>query len=101
MTYILTLGFQRLTYATGDRHFWPWVFLVLTHLVEAWLWWTLGLEAGYMTGYSSVLEMVKDIATMQHAKSPFALLLLLVPVIVGIFLLTGPESPRDKQKKED
>lgn len=98
VTYVLTLGFQRLTFATGNRTFWPWVFLLLTHVVEAWMWWTLGLEAGYMTGYLNVQDMVKDIATFNHVK-PFSFILLLVPAIVGLFLIAGPES--EKKKKQN
>lgn len=105
VTYILTLGFQRLTFATGDRTFWPWVFLLLTHLIETWMWWTLGLEAGYMNGYAGTSEMLVDIVTMNHKKSPFAILLVLVPVIVGVFLVAGPEvesagSKNPKKKKQ-
>jgi hypothetical protein len=98
-TYILTLGFQRLTYATGDRQFWPWVFLVLTHVVEAWMWWTIGIQAGYLDGYESVTDFVVAVATANHAEK-FSKILLIVPVLILVFLVTGPESSSTKQKKK-
>mmetsp|Transcript_28624 Transcript_28624/g.48336 ORF Transcript_28624/g.48336 Transcript_28624/m.48336 type:complete len:149 (+) Transcript_28624:60-506(+) len=102
VTYILTLGFQRLTYATGDRQFWPWVFLMLTHIVEAWMWWTLGIEAGYMDGYDSVPDFVQAAVTRKHPKA-FSMILVFVPVIIAILLISGPESGKDssndKKKK--
>jgi hypothetical protein len=98
-TYILTLGFQRLTYATGDRQFWPWVFLVLTHVVEAWMWWTIGYHEGYLDGFESVTDFFVAAATSSN-PDVFTKVLLIVPVLILVFLVTGPESNSAKQKKK-
>jgi hypothetical protein len=89
------LGFQRLTYATGDRTFFPWLCLLCTHIVEAWFWWMLAIQTGALNG-KSVEDFLLDVVSFKVGHPHFFFVLILVPLFVLLFFIDGPEKPRQK-----
>ncbi len=90
VAYILTLGFQRLTYAFSDLSFLPWVLVVATHTVESYLWWELALSADYLKN-TTLNDFILRILTFKSQEEiHLFILLLLVPTFVVIFTLVGP-----------
>ena len=47
-----------------------------------------------MADYASPIALIMDIATFKHAKSPFSGVLVLVPIIISLFFVGGPESKK-------
>lgn len=106
VTFILMLGLQRLTFATGDRGFWPWVCLVLTHVIESWFWWSLALQTNVI-GTQTIDSFLMDVLTFKidRPNNNYFLLLIVVPSFVVMFFLAGWAPPVlpvvEAQKKRD
>ena len=96
-TYILTLGLVRLTFATGNLTFLPWVALVLTHVIECYLWWSLALAPTFNKDSLSAVELAKEAVTLNLPGGfQTALQLVGVPVLIVLFLILGPRKATNK-----
>lgn len=105
--FVTLLGLQRLSYAftpvpeNSKQFHWPWLVLVMTHLLETCLWYALAMNQPYWsTLNSSVLRTglnpknmflysVTFSGSMPYAVSNFVLLVG-VPLITASFAIWGP-----------
>jgi hypothetical protein len=91
-TYIITLGIQRLSWALGNGGLLPWLFLLLTHLVEWGMWCAFAFLPRFR-GDSTLQELFQEVLTLQSPGGPHALVvLILLPVLILFFLLMGPSQ---------
>ena len=98
--FILTLGLQRLTFATSDRGFFPWLCLVVTHVIESIFWWKLAF-INNIIGDQPIDAFLMDVVTFKHGHSHYFILLVLVPSFVVMFLLAGWEKTKPAGQKRD
>lgn len=86
--YILTLGLQRLTFSAVSANILSWVCLIGTHMVEAWLWWSLAIEKYQVdTSSHNFTEMIS--ITLSRVKNQSEYVLLYgVPFLCLLFTLT-------------
>ena len=95
--WVLTLGFQRLTYATTVPTLGSWLSLCATHIAEAAMWWSFALSPGFRQGLT-VEELVKHVATMNSSAGvPGFIVLFGVPLMVLSFLLQPPSTNNTKK----
>ena len=96
--YILTLGFQRLTYGVTTATFNSWLCLIGTHVVETALWWSFALSPRFSKGLP-IPDLIKNVVTA-NAKwgGPHAILVLIgVPFLVLSMLLQPPKASKSKK----
>jgi hypothetical protein len=89
-TYLSTLGIQRLSWALGNGGFWPWLCLIASHVIESVMWWTFALLPEFRRDMS-IVDLCIDVVCVRSIGGVHAVIVLyLVPVLIGIFILTGP-----------
>ncbi len=101
MAYILTLGLQRLTWSFGKYRYGDgnlplfssvagYLCLVMTHVVEACLWWSLALSPHFNASGKSAFQIIRscfDLSVQGGALS--AIMLLGVPLLVLFFIIAA------------
>jgi hypothetical protein len=103
VAFTLVLGLQRLTYSTGDGGLLPWLCLVGTHLFESIFWWYVAVDVGVLNSISVPDLFVKLLSNRFPEDIHCFILLFFVPVIMLIFLISGPNSTKknaDNKKKK-
>lgn len=97
-TYLMTLGFHRVSWATGGQSFGAWLCLIGTHVVESIMLWTLALETTHNKENLPPVEFIKQLV-QGKAATPFdTFVLIFVPVLVVILLIRGPPAVAKKSK---
>ncbi len=73
---------------------------MLTHLVEAHLWWFLAIAAGYLDN-TTPLALAKRLVSPNRspAEAKLFIILIVVPVIVSIFIISGPKTAQVEKEK--
>lgn len=111
--YLLTLGLQRLSWYYGTQEgahtFEQWGTLLLTHLVEASLWWLLANDQGllgrdmFTVGLAEMPTFLYNIVSLQTpAQAEHLILLVGVPYLcLRIFTTYGPSTGTVAAKEDD
>ena len=95
--YILTLGFQRLTYGLTSASYKSWLCLLGTHLVEAGLWWSFALAPRFRNGLP-IVDLIKNVVTLKSSGGPHAILVLIgVPLLLLSMVLQPPRAGKSKK----
>lgn len=93
-TYLMTLGFHRVSWATGNKSFGAWLCLVGTHTVEGILLWTLALLPTFNRQNLQVFEFIKQLVQGKITDPFNTFVLIFVPSLVIFLILSGPPSAR-------
>lgn len=97
-TYLMTLGFHRVSWATGNKSFGAWLCLVGTHAVEGILLWTLALLPTFNRDNLPVFEFIKQLVQGKITDPFNTFVLIFIPCLVTFLVLSGPPR-RPKNKK--
>lgn len=101
--YVMTLGLQRLTWATSRSTTYSWLCLLLTHIIEGGMWWFFAFSQPHLfnTTASDVKfdVILKETVTLRSKGGVPALIVLCgVPILVLFFALSGPNNQSKKAK---
>ena len=97
-TFVLMLAMQRLTYGLSRPTFLSWCCAVVTHIIEAGLWWFLALYPMLEKGLP-VEDFIKSVVTLQSDGGALQYVLLLgVPsIVLGLFIRGPPRAQVPKK----
>jgi hypothetical protein len=98
-TWLMTLAFQRLSWASGNRNFGAWLCVVGTHMTEAIFLWSLALLPTFNKANLPPIEFLKALVQLEAADPFSTFVLLFVPLLVAYLTLGGPGGEKKKAKK--
>lgn len=98
-TYLMTLGFHRVSWAAGGQSFGAWLCLVGTHVVEGIMLWTLALQPTHNVQNLPPIEFIKQLVQGKVATPFDTFVLIFIPILVVILLVRGPPSAKKIKTK--
>lgn len=96
-TYLMTLGFQRVSWATGNRSVGSWLCLIGTHASEGIMFWSLALQPSFNKGNLPFFEFLKALVQLKITNPFSTFILLFIPFSVVYFALCGPGKEKSKK----
>ena len=96
IAYIITLGILRLNWALGQGGFTEWLALVGAHVIEARFWWNLAYSSN-LVGGDTISAFSYKVITLEFGLET-RVLLFAVPVLILLFVLTGPFAFDDSKR---
>jgi hypothetical protein len=97
-TWLMTLAFQRLSWASGNRNFGAWFCVIGTHATEATFLWSLALTT-FNKANLPPIDFLKALVKLEVADPFSTFVLLFVPLLVVYLTLGGPGGEKKKAKK--
>lgn len=95
--FLLMLGLQRLTWSAvhGETNFHSWFVLIITHMIECCIWYSLALDVNKFETLQSLI-----IKTVSFEMGKFATIVLLgVPLLCVLFTIAAVIDLTSKKKK--
>lgn len=100
-TWLVTLGCQRLTYATTRPSIGSWLSLLITHTAELVMWYYFAMLPSFR-GDLTLQEMIFEVASMKSVGGVHAFICLIgVPLLIVSFLVNFPKNEDDKKAKSN
>lgn len=91
-SFLLFLGLLRIMWACSGKTYVSWISIVLTHIIEAALFWTLALQDHFNKKALALTDFIIDLCVKsQDYDTMSTALLLLVPGLALFFFLIGPQ----------
>lgn len=91
-SFLLFLGLLRIMWACSGKTYASWIAIVLTHIIEASLFWTLALQDHFNKKALALTDFIIDLCVKsQDYDTMSTALLLLVPGLALFFFLIGPQ----------
>mmetsp|Transcript_2477 Transcript_2477/g.2438 ORF Transcript_2477/g.2438 Transcript_2477/m.2438 type:complete len:157 (-) Transcript_2477:130-600(-) len=98
--YLITLGIQRLSWSLGNGGILSWLLLLLTHLIE-WFMWCYFATLSSFRGDLSLNELIIEVITLKSIGGLHAfIVLILLPILILFFIIMGPGSFQSKTKSK-
>lgn len=93
-TYLMTLGFHRVSWALGNHTFGAWLCLVGTHIVEGVMLWNLAMLPTFNQKGLTVAEFIKELVQGKVETAFDSFVLIFIPILVVVLLVRGPPSTK-------
>ncbi len=100
-TYLMTLGFQRVSWATGNRTVGSWLCLIGTHASEAIMFWSLALQPPFNKASLPFPQFLAALVQGKITDRFSTFVLLFVPILVVFFVLSGPGNKTKSASKRN
>jgi hypothetical protein len=97
--WLMTLGFQRVSWALGNRNFGSWLCLIGTHMSEAIMFWSFALLTKNPNNLSFP-DFFQQLIQQKIVDTYSTFVLLFVPALVVYFLLCGPGDNKSGAEKK-
>jgi hypothetical protein len=93
-TWLVTLGCQRLTYATSKPTVGSWLSLIITHVAELAMWYYFAMLPSFR-GSMTMEEMVVEVASLKSVGGVHACICLIgVPILILSFIINFPKGEK-------
>ncbi len=93
-TYLMTLGFQRVSWATGNKNFGSWLCLIGTHASEAIMFWSFAMQPTFNKANLNFVDFLVALVQFKVGTPFTTFILLFVPFMVVYFILCGPGTAK-------
>ena len=98
-SFLLFLGLLRIMWACSGKTYASWLAIILTHIIEAALFWTLALQNHFNKKALAWTDFIIDLCVKsQDYDTRSTALLLLVPGLALFFVVTGPSTTNHSKK---